>query len=428
MPLSFSERIVPNVSLTFDDVLLVPAASTVLANTADVRTRLSKNIALNIPLISAPMDSVTEEAMAILMAQLGGIGVLHRNMAPGKQAEKIRKVKRFQSRINRGAMSVFPETSLAEVADIQTRYDISGIPVIDSTTKAVLGIITHSDLKKASDLSAEAGSLMTKENMVTLSSKADIRDAEKIMKEKNVKHLIVVDENQRCVGMITAADLDKSKKSPHAAIDANGCLRVAAAVGVGEEHFDRVSALIDEGVDAIIIDDQHGHHKSVIDMVTFIRRQRSGNVDVIAGNIATSEGALTLIDAGADGVKVGVGVGSTSTPRLMAGVGVPSLTALMDVTETCMMRDIPVIAGSGIRTPGDLAKSLASGASSAMLGTLLMNTTESMSKNPTGTAADIIGDLLEGVRLSMSYTGCPTMKEFRTQPRFIRVDTHHKNS
>lgn len=426
MPLSFSDRIVPNVSLTFDDVLLVPAASNVLAAQADLRTRLSKNIELNIPLISAAMDLVTEEKMAILMAQLGGIGVIHRGLSPSKQAERVRKVKRFQARVNRDVLTVFPETSLAEVADMQQRYDISGIPVIDSTTKTVIGIITAGDLKKVSDLSADAATIMAKENLVTLSSAADLNDAPALMKEKNVKHIIVVDDNQRCVGMVTLSDLDKAKKSPFAAIDANGCLRVAAAVGTGEEYYDRVSALIDAGVDAIVVDDQHGHHKSVIDMVTFIRRQRSGHVDVIAGNIATSEGALTLIGAGADGVKVGVGVGSSSMPRLMAGVGVPSLTALMDVAETCIMRDIPVIAGSGIRSPGDLAKSLASGASTAMLGTLLMDTLESMSKEPKESAADIISHLLDGVRLSMSYTGCSTIKEFRTQPRFIRVDKASK--
>lgn len=427
MPLSFSDRIAPSIALTFDDILIVPGASSVLPHQADLRTRFTKEIPLNIPLVSAGMEHVTEDCMAIVMAQLGGIGVIHRSMGIGKQAEKVRKVKRYQARIIRNLLTVNPETSLAEVMDMQARYGISGIPVVDPNSKALVGMISASDIKTDADVSQDVGSIMIKDNLITISNDKDIEAIYALMKEKNVHHVIIVDKNNHCTGMVTHADKDKVAKFPQATVDENGSLRVAAAVGVGEEHFDRVSALIDEGVDAIVVDDPHGHHKAAIDMVTFIRRQRSRHVEVIAGNIATSEGALALIDAGASAVKVGVGVGSTSTPRLVAGVGVPQLTALMDITETCFMRDIPVIAGSGIRGSADLAKSLATGASSAMLGTLLLGAKETPgSKEDVQSIEKIISELLNGVRLAMSYTGCPDLKEFGTQTRFIRIDSQSK--
>lgn len=362
-------------ALTFDDVLLVPAASEILPADADIRTRLTRDITLNIPLLSAAMDTVTESVMAIAMAQSGGMGIIHRNMTPAEQAEEVRKVKRYESGMVVNPITIGPEATLAEAFDLMRHNKISGIPVTDANRKLV-GILTNRDVRFATNFELKVKDLMTSNGLVTVRNRVDKDEAKRLLHQNRIEKLLVVDDEDRCIGLVTVKDMEKSTQYPNACKDGQGRLRVGAAVGTGDNGFERAQALADAGADVIIVDTAHGHSRSVLDTVTKIRRIQSNGVNVIAGNVATSDAAKALIDAGADAVKVGIGPGSICTTRVVAGVGVPQLTAIMDVADACMRADIPVIADGGIRYSGDIGKAIAAGADVVMLGSMFAGTDE----------------------------------------------------
>ncbi len=456
-------------AFAFDDVLLVPAYSAVLPNQTDTRTRLTREIALNIPLVSAAMDTVTESAMAIAMAQAGGIGVIHKNMTPEEQAAQVRQVKKFESGMVVNPLTIHPDQTLAEVRALQDRNRISGIPVVERGTGRLVGIITNRDVRFATDPNIRVYELMTRENLITAT--ADVRpdDARALLHRHRIEKLLVVDEAFRCIGLITVKDMEKAQANPSAVKDALGRLRVAAATGVGEEGLRRVEALVAAEVDVVVVDTAHGHSGGVLAAVERIKRL-SNAVQVVAGNVATPEGALALIEAGADGVKIGIGPGSICTTRIVAGVGVPQLTAVMECAAAARERGVPVIADGGVRTSGDIAKAVAAGADSVMLGSLFAGTDEAPGevflyqgrsyksyrgmgslgamargsadryfqaevqdalklvpegvegrvayKGPTGT---VIHQLVGGLRAAMGYTGNATIAEMQRNCRFRRI-------
>jgi len=363
-------------ALTFDDVTLKPAASAVLPAEAQTRTRVSKGIELGIPLISAAMDTVTESAMAIAMAQLGGIGVIHRNLEIEEQAEEVRKVKRFESGMVINPVTIRADKTLADALSIMDRHNISGIPVIESDGGKLVGIVTNRDVRFATKLDQPISELMTKDGLVTVRRDVASEEAKRLLHQHRIEKLVVVDAEGRCIGLITVKDMEKAKLYPDACKDEQGRLRVAAATTVGEAGLERADALMEAGVDLVVVDTAHGHSKRVLDAVTKIKK-KSNYVQVAAGNIATAEGAVALIDAGADSVKVGIGPGSICTTRIVAGVGVPQLTAIMDAAEECHRRGVPAIADGGIKFSGDLAKAIAAGADCAMVGSLLGGSDES---------------------------------------------------
>lgn len=363
-------------ALTFDDVLLVPAASEVQPLDTDIRTRLTRNITLNIPLLSAAMDTVTESMMAIAMAQSGGMGIVHRNLTIGQQVEEVRKVKRYESGMVVNPITIHPDATLAEAFDLMRKYNISGIPVTDKERRLV-GILTNRDVRFATNYEAQVKDLMTSKGLVTVRNRVDKEEAKRLLHQNRIEKLIVVDDEDRCIGLVTVKDIEKSTQYPNACKDNQGRLRVGAAVGTGDSGYERAQALADAEVDVIIVDTAHGHSKAVLDSVTKIRRIQSNNVEVIAGNVATADAAKALIDAGADAVKVGIGPGSICTTRVVAGVGVPQLTAIMDVADACARADVPVIADGGIRFSGDLGKAIAAGADVVMLGSMFAGTDES---------------------------------------------------
>ncbi len=459
-------------SLTFDDVLLVPAESRVLPNETDISTKISKNIALKMPFMSAAMDTVTETKMAISMAQMGGIGVIHRNMPIATQADKVRKVKRFEAGMVIDPITLNPEASVAEALDIMSRYKISGIPVIDTSTRKLVGIITNRDVRFVEHVEMPVSELMTKDNLVTIKDSDPIEQDEvkRLLHQHRIERVLVVDKEYRCTGLITVKDMEKSQKYPLATKDEQGRLRVAAAVGTGKENFERAMALIDAGVDLLVVDTAHGHSKHVCDMVTQIRKQRSAQVEVMAGNIATADAVRALSDAGADAVKVGIGPGSICTTRIVAGVGVPQLSAIMDCVSEAQRLNIPVIADGGIRYSGDVAKALAAGANAVMMGSALAGTEEapgevflyqgrsyksyrgmgslgameqgSGDRYSQGNVKDsskfvpegiegripykgpvenIIYQMQGGLRSAMGYTGCPNLEEFQKRAQFTRI-------
>jgi IMP dehydrogenase len=459
-------------AITFDDVLLEPGASEVTPTDVDIRTRLTRSISLNIPLISAAMDTVTEARLAIAMAQAGGLGVIHRNLSIEDQAEDVRRVKRFESGMVINPVTITPDATLADVLRLREQYQISGIPVVEpnGSDKAgkLVGIITNRDTRFADDKSQKVAALMT-QKVVTVREGVDQDEARRLLHKHRIERLVVVDENDRCVGLITVKDMEKSLSHPHAAKDGQGRLLVGAASTVGDAGFERSIALIDAGVDVVVIDTAHGHQRQVLDAVDRVKRH-SNRVQVIAGNIATADGARALIDAGADAIKVGIGPGSICTTRIVAGVGVPQLTAILDAVAAAQNTGTPVIADGGIKFSGDLAKALAAGADVGMIGSLLGGTEESpgevflyqgrsykayrgmgslgamargsadryFQKEVTdqmklvpegiegrvpfkGPVGPILHQLVGGLRAAMGYVGAASLEEFRKRARFVRL-------
>ncbi|MDZ4381631.1 MAG: IMP dehydrogenase [Parvibaculum sp.] len=458
-------------ALTFDDVLLLPAASTVLPTQADTRTRLTRTIHLGIPIISAAMDTVTEARLAIAMAQAGGIGVLHRNMSPEAQAEQVRQVKKFESGMVVNPVTIGPDATLAEALSDMQRHGISGIPVVEPDTGKLVGILTNRDVRFASNPREPVRNLMTKEGLITVADGVSQEEAKRLLHKHRIEKLLVVDDAYRCIGLITVKDIEKAQLHPNAAKDEQGRLRVAAATTVGDEGYGRSEALIAAGADVIVVDTAHGHSARVAEAVTRIKKL-SNKTQVIAGNVATASAAMSLIDAGADAIKVGIGPGSICTTRIVAGVGVPQLTAIMDVVEVARKNDTPVIADGGIKFSGDLAKAIAAGADCAMLGSLFAGTEESPGevflfqgrsyksyrgmgsvgamavgsadryfqqdvkdslklvpegiegqvpyKGPVG---NVIHQLVGGLRAAMGYTGNATVKDFQQNAEFVRISS-----
>jgi IMP dehydrogenase len=455
-------------ALTFDDVLLKPAASAVLPNQTDTRTRLSRTIELNIPLMSAAMDTVTEAAMAIAMAQVGGIGVIHKNLDPEAQANEVRKVKKFESGMVVNPVTIHPEQTLADALQLMTAHQISGIPVVERNGKLV-GILTNRDVRFATDNSMKVSALMTKDKLVTVREGATRDEAKRLLHQYRIEKLLVVDDAYRCIGLITVKDIEKANKFPGASKDEKGRLRTAAATGVGEDGLRRAQLLIDAEVDMIVVDTAHGHSRGVLEAVTRVKKL-SNYTQVMAGNIATAEGAQALIDAGADAVKIGIGPGSICTTRVVAGVGVPQLTAILEAAEVCRAAGVPAIGDGGIKYSGDLAKALAAGADCAMIGSLLAGTDEApgevvlyqgrsyksyrgmgsigaMARGSAdryfqqevesslklvpegiegrvpyqGPVGNIIHQLIGGLRAAMGYTGCATIRELQTNRQFLRI-------
>lgn len=459
----------PREGLTFDDVLLVPAASDIHPNDADTRTRLTKDLSLNIPLLSSAMDTVTESAMAIALAQAGGLGVIHRNMSPEEQAEQVRRVKRFESGMVVNPIIIHPDATLGEALQLMKNYRISGIPVTEASGRLV-GILTNRDVRFAENPAQPVRELMTADHLVTVRGDVDKEEAKRLLHKHRIEKLLVVDEARRCTGLITVKDIEKSDLNPFASKDDQERLLAGAAVGTGDTGYERAEVLVAAGLDVVVVDTAHGHSKNVLDTVRRVRDIRSNNLQIIGGNIATAEAARALIDAGVDAVKVGIGPGSICTTRIVAGVGVPQLTAIMDVAELCRKRNIPVIADGGIRYSGDLAKAIVAGADSAMMGSAFAGTDESpgevvlyqgrsyktyrgmgsvgaMTRGSAdryfqagvtqaqklvpegiegrvphkGPVANVLHQMTGGLRAAMGYTGCRTIAELQKNAEFMRM-------
>ena len=452
--------------LTFDDVLLRPAESDVLPSQTSTRTRLTRDIALNIPILSSAMDTVTEHAMAIVMAQLGGIGVLHRNLTVEEQVDAVRQVKRFESGMIVNPITITPDATLGEAQALMTQHRISGIPVTDSSGK-LCGILTNRDVRFAANPKQPVRELMTHDNLATVSAGVSQDEARRLLHQRRIEKLLVVDDAYRCIGLITVKDMEKAVLNPDATKDHAGRLRVAAATTVGDKGFERTEALVAAECDVIVIDTAHGHNKEVARAVERVKRL-SNAVQVVAGNVATAEATKALVDAGADGVKVGIGPGSICTTRIVAGVGVPQLTAIMEAAGAA--GDVPVIADGGLRTSGDAAKALAAGASTVMIGSLLAGTEEApgetflyqgrsyksyrgmgsvgaMARGSAdryfqqdikdqmklvpegiegqvpykGPARDVVHQLVGGIKAAMGYTGSATIEDLRKNGKFVRI-------
>jgi IMP dehydrogenase len=362
-------------ALTFDDVLLVPAASSVLPADADTKTRITRSINLGIPIVSAAMDTVTEGGLAIAMAQAGGLGVVHKNLGPSEQADEVRRVKKFESGMVVNPVTITPHRTLADALSLMADHGITGIPVVEPGGKLV-GVLTNRDVRFATDANQRVSELMTHKNLVTVREGIDMSEARRLLHEYRIEKLLVVDDDYCCIGLITVKDIEKAQLFPDASKDDKGRLIVAAATGVGDDGRARAEALLDAEVDIIVVDTAHGHSRGVIDSVDEIKRL-SNQVQVIAGNVATPDGARALIDAGADAVKIGIGPGSICTTRIVAGVGMPQFSAVLECAEVCHASDVPIIADGGIKYSGDLAKAIAAGADCAMIGSLFAGTDES---------------------------------------------------
>lgn len=459
-------------ALTFDDVLLRPGHSRIMPSHVDVSSRLTREITLNLPIVSSAMDTVTEARMAIAMAQAGGIGVIHQNLSPAEQAAEVRKVKRYESGMVVDPITIFPDETLADALALMSAQGISGIPVVERGAGAargkLVGILTNRDVRFAQDNSQPIAELMTK-NLVTVREGVGKTEAQRLLHEHRIEKLLVVDETFHCVGLVTVKDIEKATQYPNASKDSEGRLRVAAASTVGDHGFERVLQLIDAGVDCIVVDTAHGHSQAVIDQVARVKKQSSG-IQIIAGNIATAEAARALIDVGADALKVGIGPGSICTTRIVAGVGVPQLTAIMDVFAAAQKSSVPVIADGGVKYSGDLAKAIAAGADVVMIGSLFAGAEESpgevflyqgrsfkayrgmgsVGAMTAGSAtryfqgdvkdqlklvpegiegqvpyrgpiAPILYQLAGGLRASMGYVGAPTIFEFQDRAQFVRI-------
>jgi IMP dehydrogenase len=453
--------------LTFDDVLLQPAESTVLPSQADTRSRVTREISLNIPILSSAMDTVTEADMAIVMAQLGGLGVLHRNLTVEQQAAAVRAVKRFESGMVVNPITIRPDQTLADARELMARHKISGIPVTEADGRLV-GILTNRDVRFAENPRQPVSELMTRDNLATVGPGVSQEEARRLLHQRRIEKLLVVDREGRCTGLITVKDIEKAVTYPEATKDATGRLRVAAATTVGDLGYERSQALMDAECDLIVIDTAHGHNREVAAAVERIKRS-SNTVQVVAGNIATREAAKALIGAGADAVKVGIGPGSICTTRVVAGVGVPQLTAIMDCADEAARTGTPVIGDGGIRTSGDVAKALAGGAAAVMIGSLLAGTEEApgetflyqgrayksyrgmgsvgaMARGSAdryfqqdikdqlklvpegiegqvaykGHASDVIHQLVGGVKAAMGYTGAATIADLQ-KAQFVRI-------
>ncbi|ASS54311.1 IMP dehydrogenase [Rhizobium leguminosarum] len=362
-------------ALTFDDVLLQPGHSEVMPGQTNISTRIARDFELNIPIISSAMDTVTESRLAIAMAQAGGLGVIHRNLTPIEQAEQVRQVKKFESGMVVNPVTIGPDATLADALGLMKSYSISGIPVVEKSGRLV-GILTNRDVRFATDQEQKIHELMTKDKLVTVKENVDQQEAKRLLHSHRIEKLLVVDTEGRCVGLITVKDIEKSQLNPNASKDAQGRLRAAAAISVGDDGFERAERLIEAGVDLLVVDTAHGHSQRVLDAVTRVKKL-SNSVRIMAGNVATYDGTRALIDAGADAVKVGIGPGSICTTRIVAGVGVPQLAAIMSAVQAANDQDVPVIADGGIKFSGDLAKAIAAGASAVMIGSLLAGTDES---------------------------------------------------
>ncbi len=460
-------------ALTFDDVLIRPGLSELQPSEADIRTRITREIALNIPIVASAMDTVTEAKMAIAMAQAGGLGVIHRNLAPDQQAAQVRQVKKFESGMVVNPLTIAPTATLADALALMKDHGISGIPVVEGASNGragkLVGILTNRDVRFASDPAQKVSELMTRERLITVREGVSQLEAKRLLHQYRIEKLLVVDEQYRCVGLVTVKDMEKAVAHPDACKDEQGRLRVAAATTVGDKGFERTESLIEAGVDLVVVDTAHGHSRAVLDAVTRIKRL-SNSVQVVAGNIATAEGAQALIDAGADAIKVGIGPGSICTTRVIAGVGVPQLTAIMDAVEVASKSGTPVIADGGIKYSGDLAKALAAGAACAMVGSLLAGTDETpgevflyqgrtyktyrgmgsvgaMARGSAdryfqqdirdtlklvpegvegqvpykGAAASVLHQLAGGLRAAMGYVGARTLAEFHTRAEFVQI-------
>jgi IMP dehydrogenase len=456
-------------AFTFDDVLLKPAASSVLPTECDTRTRLTSRIELGIPLLSAAMDTVTESGLAIAMAQAGGIGVIHKNLEPAQQAEEVRRVKKFESGMVINPVTIVPDATLADALKLMVEHRISGIPVVEPGSRKLVGILTNRDVRFASNPSQPVRELMTKERLVTVREGVSREEAKRLLHQFRIEKLLVVDDAYRCIGLITVKDIEKAQRFPNANKDEKGRLRVAAATGVGEKGIVRAETLFDAEVDVVVVDTAHGHSEGVIKTVDRVRRL-SNYTQIIAGNVATGDGAKALIDAGADAIKVGIGPGSICTTRVVAGVGVPQLTAIIDSVEVCRKNGIPVISDGGIKYSGDLAKAIAAGADAAMLGSLFAGTDEapgetflyqgrsyksyrgmgsigamargsadryfqqdikdSLKMVPEGvegmvpykgSVATVIHQLVGGLRAAMGYTGNRTIADMQKNNEFLRI-------
>jgi IMP dehydrogenase len=455
-------------ALTFDDVMLVPAASSILPGDTDTKTRITREIELGIPLISAAMDTVTEGALAIAMAQAGGLGVIHRNLPIDQQAAEVRKVKKFEAGMVVNPVTIHPDETLADALRLMADFRISGIPVVETGGKLV-GILTNRDVRFASDPRQKVSELMTHKNLVTVRESVDRDEAKRLLHQHRIEKLLVVDDAYRCTGLITVKDIEKAQLFPNASKDEHGRLRVAAAAGTGHKELERAEALFDAGVDIMVVDTAHGHSARVLQAVSEVRKM-SNYTQVIVGNVATADGARAVIEAGADAVKVGIGPGSICTTRMVAGVGVPQFTAITDAVEECRKHGVPVIADGGIKFSGDLAKAIAAGADCAMLGSLFAGTDESpgevflyqgrpykyyrgmgsigaMARGSAdryfqqevtdtlklvpegvegrvphkGPVGNIIHQLIGGLKAAMGYTGNRTIAEMQQNCQFVRI-------
>ncbi len=362
-------------ALTFDDVLLVPAESKVLPAQAATKTKLTRTIELGIPLISAAMDTVTEAPMAIAMAQSGGMGVIHKNMDIAAQAEEVRRVKKFESGMVVNPVTIYPDQTLADALALMDRFHISGIPVVERGSGKLKGILTNRDVRFATDPTLSVSELMTKDGLITVTENVDRAEAKRLLHQHRIEKLVVVDAAYRCIGLITVKDMEKAQTYPNSCKDDHGRLRCAAATGVGADGMARAIALIEAGCDVVVVDTAHGHSQGVLDAVREIKKL-SNITQIIAGNVATPEGARALIDAGADGIKVGIGPGSICTTRIVAGVGVPQFSAVMETAKACRAAGVPLIADGGLKNSGDMAKAIAAGADTVMMGSLLAGTDE----------------------------------------------------
>jgi IMP dehydrogenase len=460
-------------ALTFDDVLIQPGLSEVMPTDADIRSRITRSIAVNIPIIASAMDTVTEAEMAIAMAQAGGMGVIHRNLEPDQQAAQVRQVKKFESGMIVNPVTIAPTATLADAFELMRENRISGIPVVERTRDGspgkLVGILTNRDVRFATDPSQTVAELMTKDRLVTVKEGVSQDEAKRLLHQRRIEKLLVVDDQYRCIGLITVKDIEKAVANPNACKDEQGRLRVAAATTVGDKGFARTEALIAAGVDLVVVDTAHGHSKHVLDAVNRIKRL-SNKVQVVAGNVATADGAKALIGSGADAIKVGIGPGSICTTRIVAGVGVPQLTAIMDAVEAAKATDTPVIADGGIKYSGDLAKAIAAGADCAMVGSLLAGTDETpgevfiyqgrsyktyrgmgsvgaMSRGSAdryfqqdikdalklvpegvegqvpykGSASTVLHQLNGGLRAAMGYVGAKNIAELHKKARFVRI-------
>ncbi len=456
-------------ALTFDDVMLVPAASAIMPSETDTRTRLTREIELGIPLVSAAMDTVTESALAIAMAQAGGIGVIHRNMAVGQQADEVRKVKKFEAGMVVNPVTIHPDETLADALRLMADHRISGIPVVERGSGRLAGILTNRDVQFADDPRQPVAELMTRDKLVTVRESVAREEAKRLLHQYRIEKLLVVDEAYRCIGLITVKDIEKAQRHPMACKDEHGRLRVAAATGTGAEGIERAEALFAAGLDVLVVDTAHGHSERVLQTLSDIRRL-TNYTQVIAGNVATAEGARALIEAGADAIKVGIGPGSICTTRMVAGVGVPQFTAIVDTVVECRKTEVPVISDGGIKFSGDLAKAVAAGADCAMLGSLFAGTDESpgevflyqgrsykyyrgmgsigaMARGSAdryfqqevtsalklvpegvegrvphkGPVGNIVHQLIGGLQAAMGYTGNRTIRELQKNCTFVRI-------
>jgi len=459
--------------LTFDDVLLLPKESNLVPSEVNIKTSITREIELGIPLISAAMDTVTEHRLAIAMAQAGGIGVIHRNLDIQQQAEEVRRVKKFESGMVINPVTAHPDDTLASVLELMKKHAISGVPVVERSAKGqpgkLVGIVTNRDVRFASDTSQPVSEIMTKDRLVTVEDGVDMDEARRLLHQYRIEKLLVVDKQQRCVGLITVKDIEKAQLYPNACKDEKGRLRVAAATTVGESGYARAEALVDAECDLIVIDTAHGHNRQVAAQVKAIKKAFP-HVQVVAGNIATADAARALVDAGADAVKVGIGPGSICTTRIVAGVGVPQLTAIMDVAEVCHKAGVPFIADGGVKTSGDVAKAIGAGAACVMIGSLLAGTEEApgevflyqgrsykayrgmgsvgamargsadryfqqdikdaMKLVPEGVegqvpfkgpTSSVLHQLVGGLKAAMGYTGSATIPDFQKRAEFVRI-------